>query len=711
MSKWFQKWSGTRYHILWLSRKTARSNYGYFRLLSSSTDGHVDVPVLIVGAGPVGLVLSMLLTKLEVKCAVIEKNTAFSRHPQAHFVNNRSMEIFRKLDGLAGDIQKLQPSLDLWRKFIYCTSLSGSVLGSVDHMKPQDFEKIVSPTSVAHFSQYKLVSLLLDKLKNMGFHVYNCEELEEFRSNLSLNKKILMGLECISVNQSDQSIKVGMTFLKRGRVEERTISCGILVGSDGARSTIRRLMGIEMKGERDLQNLVSVHFLSRNLGKYLSNERPGMLFFIFNPEAIGVLVAHDLDNGEFVLQIPFYPPQQSFKDFSTTVCENIIFKLVGWKLEDVEVVDIKPWVMHAEVAENFVACNNRVVLVGDAAHRFPPAGGFGMNTGIQDAHNLAWKIVCLLKNVTSPAIMETYETERKPIAISNTRLSVNNFKAAMSVPAALGIDPTVANTVHRLMNSSFGAILPSNLQKAVLEGIFSIGRSQLSDFILNESNPIGLSRLSRLRAIFAEGKSLQLQFPAEDLGFRYLEGALVAGSDSLKKVTEKFDSSKIRGPREYFPSAKPGSRLPHMNLRMLNGSTEEISTLDLVRIDKLEFVLIIAPSKDSYDLAKVAFKVAELFKVSLKTCVIWPHGSVQTNTCSSRMGLAPWNNFVDVEEVRGSKLESWWEMCQMSSRGVILVRPDDHIAWSTQIDLLPSFVPEVERVFSQILGVARTTGN
>ncbi|ONK71111.1 uncharacterized protein A4U43_C04F4830 [Asparagus officinalis] len=332
---------------------------------------------MIVGAGPVGLVLSLLLTKLGVKCAVLEKSTVFSQHPQAHFINNRSMEIFHKLDGIASDIQKLQPAIDLWRKFIYCTSLSGSVLGSVDHMQPQDFEKIISPVCVAHFSQYKLVSLLLKKLKVLGFHVGTPDGFEGSNPGCTLEKRILMGLECISIDSTNEGVTVGASFRNEGRVEEKNFHCSFLVGCDGAGSIVRKLVGIEMKGESDLQKLVSVHFLSRDLGQYLLHQRPGMLFFIFNPEAIGVLVAHDLSQGEFILQIPYYPPQQSFKDFSSKVCEDIIFKLVGWKLEDVKVVDIKPWVMHAQVAEKFVSCDNRVILAGDAAHRFPPAGGFG----------------------------------------------------------------------------------------------------------------------------------------------------------------------------------------------------------------------------------------------------------------------------------------------------------------------------------------------
>ncbi|KAL6840352.1 hypothetical protein ACP4OV_030162 [Aristida adscensionis] len=660
------------------------------------------LPVLIVGAGPVGLVLSFLLTKFGIKCAVIEKSVEFTRHPRAHFINNRTMEIFRKLDGLAGDIERSQPPVDLWRKFVYCTSLSGSILGSVDHMKQEDFDKVISPISVAHFSQYKLVDLLLKKLEGIGFRTCFPDDTGSSVQDMVLENKILMGHECTSLQQTDEGILVGALVTNGGRILERKLHCGLLLATDGARSAVRELAGISMEGERDLQKLVSVHFLSRDLGRYLSSQRPGMLFFIFNPEAIGVLVAHDLENGEFVLQIPFYPPQQMFEDFSSKVCEKIIVKLVGWEPNDVEVLDIKPWAMHAEVAEKYISCNNRVILVGDAAHQFPPAGGFGMNTGIQDAHNLAWKLCLLLNGVASPSIMQTYESERRPVAVFNTELSVENFKAAMSIPAALGLDPTVANSVHQVINRSLGSVIPRNLQKAFLEGLFSIGRAQVSDYILNEKNPLGSLRLARLRSILDEGKSLQLQFPAEDLGFCYDEGALATDCAETTRKAEKLKHFKRSS--EYIPSAKVGSRLPHMLVRTLPTSSEGVfSTLDLVSGDKAEFVLIIASLKESYALARATLKIADEFKLSAKVCVIWPQGSDDGEVEESRAELAPWTKYLDVEEVPGVYGNSWWETCQISRKSVILVRPDEHIAWRTESDMVRDADSEVRRVFSQIL--------
>lgn len=165
-----------------------------------------------------------------------------------------------------------------------------------------DFGNIISPVSVAHFSQYKLNRLLLKKLQNLGFQVCSPDSLED--TCIVREKQILLGHECVSIDATDDSVTTTASYLKEGKhTERRNICSNILVGTDGAGSTVRRLVGIEIKGENDLQKLVSVHFFSRELGEYLLNERPGMLYFIFNTEAIGVLVAHDLKQGEFILQV------------------------------------------------------------------------------------------------------------------------------------------------------------------------------------------------------------------------------------------------------------------------------------------------------------------------------------------------------------------------------------------------------------------------
>lgn len=132
------------------------------------------------------------------------------------------------------------------------------------------------------------------------------------------------------------------------------------------------------------------------------------------------------------------------------------------------------------------------------------------------------------------------------------------------------------------------------------------------------------------------------------------------------------------------------------------------STLDLIPGDRLEFLLIIAPVEKSYDLARSALKVAEEFKVSLKVCIIWPESSSDKHETDSRTKLDPWTNYMDVEEIKRSGSKSWWELCHMTSKGFILVRPDEHIAWRSNSDALGNTVLEMERVFSLILGVEKS---
>lgn len=160
----------------------------------------------------------------------------------------------------------------------------------------------MSPVSVAHFSQYKLMRLLIEQLKHIGFHVRSDDLLNSDDIKLA-ERQILLGHECTSINATENDVNVTASITREGKHVEKDFQCNFLVGTDGAGSTVRKLVGIGMSGDHDLQKLISIHFTSQDLGQYLMNERPGMLFFIFNTEAIGVLVAHDLMQGEFVLQV------------------------------------------------------------------------------------------------------------------------------------------------------------------------------------------------------------------------------------------------------------------------------------------------------------------------------------------------------------------------------------------------------------------------
>lgn len=127
--------------------------------------------------------------------------------------------------------------------------------------------------------------------------------------------------------------------------------------------------------------------------------------------------------------------------------------------------------------------------------------------------------------------------------------------------------------------------------------------------------------------------------------------------------------------------------------------------MDLVSIEKVEFLLIIAPWEESYKLAQAAFMVAEGIKVPLKVCVMWPENTTDRNG-RSEAALHLWKNFIDVVEIKSSRTSpSWWNLCQMTDRGAILVRPDEHVAWRSKSGNVNDPTLEMKRVFNTIFGL------
>lgn len=147
----------------------------------------------------------------------------------------------------------------------------------------------------------------------------------------------------------------------------------------------------------------------------------------------------------------------------------------------------------------------------------------------------------------------------------------------------------------------------------------------------------------------------------------------------------------------------------HLSLSFI--SQDAFSTLDLVSSDKVEYLLIIAPTKESYQLAQAAFKVAEDYKASLKVCVMWQEQTT-SGFCSSENALLPWKNIIDVVQVKKClDSPSWWDLCRMSDRGAILVRPDEHIAWRSKLEIGKDPVLVLRGVFRAVLGFSPASHN
>jgi 2-polyprenyl-6-methoxyphenol hydroxylase-like FAD-dependent oxidoreductase len=520
--------------------------------------------VIVVGAGPVGLVASLLLSKYHVHHLLVEQLAEPDNHPQAHFINCRSMEVLRELDGLDEIVRAKSPPLDDWRRFVYCTGLAdlpaldqagshtaGSLLGVVDH-----FDGVVdlghSPAQVTHFAQHDFVKLLRKSVRQSRF----CSFLEDRRAD---------------IREYPKYVAVKLTDNQTGRQLE--VQAKFIVAADGAHSQTRKQLGIELISESGtIQNLMNVHFFSTQLSERLRSRIPAMLYFIYSPHGVAVLVAHTLAHGEFVAQIPFFPPYQQPADFDKNGCIDLLHKLVGAP-DSLDVKSIRSWRMGIWEASRFRSKGGRCFLIGDAAHQLTPAGGFGMNTGIQDAHNLIWKIVTALRfqhtdrSESAEQLLPSYEDERRPIARLNAKISIENFNQTLLIPRAIGLALNNANLLSRAIER---LPAPSILKRVLFQSAMRLGLKQVG--WLNSNHFIARRRRRAVRRIFKDAKqqTLQLLFPGQDLGFVYASG--------WPEASDKFASDAF-DPFEFKPVLKLGGRMPHFWLDGMNG--RPVSVLDL----------------------------------------------------------------------------------------------------------------------------------
>ena len=334
---------------------------------------------LIVGAGPVGLTLAHFLAKVGVSSTILERQPRHRIHPSAHLIHDRTMEIFREI-GIAEKILEKAAPAEHWKRHIYCNTAAGRVFRTQDNFEGNRYEHCMKLTDMlpANFPQDKLTKLLNVTLPEISNVVFDSEVRELHDDGSSVQLKTAKG---------------------------EKYEADYIIGCDGASSTIRKLLGIRLNPSQVQEDIFSIHCTSKKLARILYN-RPAMLYFIFNPKTSGVIVAHDLNEGEFIVHIPYFPPIEKVSDFKTKDLIRQIHEMVGGdeQIDDIEIKAVIPWRMTLEQAEGWR--KGRVLLAGDAAHKVTPLGGFGLNLGIQDAHNLYWKML-------HPELLDSYVEERR----------------------------------------------------------------------------------------------------------------------------------------------------------------------------------------------------------------------------------------------------------------------------------------------------------
>ncbi|GLZ29312.1 FAD-dependent oxidoreductase [Lentzea sp. NBRC 105346] len=348
---------------------------------------HMRTDVLITGAGTVGLCTALMLARQGVSALAIDRAAAPPVHPRAMGIGPRTVELLRELEIV--DVVDAA-----------CMDMTGSNLQmfSAPTLAEADLDALAAaaPPRTAEFDQLTPRAL-------RG----TCPQHELDTALLAAGAPAEFGAELLSYQQDD----AGVTAMLR---DGREVRARYLVGADGARSTVRAAAGIGTTGPGALgQPLVSVLFHAD-----LSDLTGGHTFIVCDittPEAPGGLLPVD-GHFKWIYHFRYDPAADSFEDFTTQRIEERIRAATGKSQLELEIVSVLPWQARGAVATAFRS--GRVFLAGDAAHVIPPVGAFGMNTGVADGHNLAWKLAAVLDGSAGPGLLDTYEAERRPVALT-----------------------------------------------------------------------------------------------------------------------------------------------------------------------------------------------------------------------------------------------------------------------------------------------------
>lgn len=504
-----------------------------------------EMPVLIVGGGPVGLSASLALSRHGVRSLLVERRAGTSTHPKARGLNVRTLELFR-IWGIEAGVRAASGELERARDVVWAPTLVSPETKRLPYGGAGEQLQDDSPATSVGCAQDQLEPILLDAARSYG--------LGELR----------FSTELVALREDERGVTASVVDRESGREEE--VHSVYAIAADGAQSAVRQMLGVDMRGPGALFHRMGIYFRAdlRKIGA----ERPALLYLVAPPEGAGVIAAVNLADL-WLYMAPFFPDRgERRENFDESRCVQLVRGAVGMEDLEVEVLSALPWAGASAVAERFRV--GRVFLAGDAAHLIPPTGGQAMNVGIQEVHNLAWKLAGRLGDWAGEGLLDTYEAERRPFALAVNGDAVRNV-------GGLG------------------------------------------------NRPEQFSNRGRV------------------LGVSYDSPAVVPDGTDLPIVTNEVT--------DYAPTARPGSRAPHLWLRRGN---ERISALDL--FDQ-SFVLLTDARAD-----------------------MWAPAAKEA---AARLGLALDSHTVGAEGSLVDQTGTWASLYGVQRDGAVLVRPDGHVAWRT----------------------------
>jgi 2,4-dichlorophenol 6-monooxygenase len=527
----------------------------------------VDTSVLIIGGGGCGLSSSIFLSNLGVEHVLVERHSSTSILPKAHYLNQRTMEVYRQ-HGIADAIYEVGCPIEKFGQIRWMTSLGGD--GPLDRKEIHRMDafggnslraryEADSPVMATNYPQLRLEPLLRREAESRApGHIRYHHEVLDWK-------------------QTDAGIVA--TVHNRDTDERFTVRARYVIAADGGKSVGPR-EGVQMIGPTNMVDMVSTHF-SADLSPYWDDKT--LITWFLNPEGesswgAGAMVQMGPTWGryseEWVVHFAFRPddPERFHEDAIVPRLRELL------RLPDLDLTvhKVSHWILDRIVADRWRVGD--IFLAGDAAHRQPPTTGLGLNTGILDAHNLTWKLAQVLSGAATDALLDTYEAERKPVSTDGADWALMAFGNHTVIDAGIGLTP--------------GA--PLEVNTAAFHALFSDG-------LLGEA----------LRARAAETIGTQrFEFQAHDveIGYHYPQGALVPdGSPAAPRSATGT---------VYTPTSRPGHRLPHA---WLDKDGTRVSTHDIAEGNGA-LALITGPDGGSW--ADAAAVAAEKFGIRINVARI-----------------------------------------------------------------------------------------